>query len=71
MDISRQKEILTFFAKGDIYDGPKLKDMDFTQAELAEFSDTEDIVCVDRDPLRYKITIKGSRHLKRLRSHKE
>lgn len=67
MDISRQKEILSFFAKGDMYDGPKLNDMDFTSAELSELRDAEYIICVEREPLRYKITIKGSRHLKKLK----
>ena len=67
MDISRQREILSFFAKGDIYDGPKLKDMDYTKEELSELRDADYITCVDLKPLRYRITIKGSRYLKKIK----
>jgi len=67
METERQEEILSFFAKGDLYDGPKLKDMDFKQAELTELRDAEYINCIELRPLRYKITIKGSRCLKKLR----
>ena len=67
MEVDRQEEILSFFAKGDMYNGPKLKDMDFSKAELSELRDAEYIICAALKPLRYKITIKGARHLKKLK----
>lgn len=67
MNDDRQKEILTFFAGGDKYRGPKLQDMDFTQEELHELRDLDYINCLQHTPLRYCITIKGLRHLNLLK----
>jgi len=61
---TREIEILSFFAYGDQYSGLKLKDKDFTNAELVELKNADYITCIDLNPLRYLITIKGSRHLR-------
>ena len=63
---AREKEILSFFAYGDQYSGLKLKDKDFTTEELAELRNADYINCIDLNPLRYLITIKGVRHLREM-----
>ncbi len=64
MKNGRQKEILSFFAKGDLYEGPKLLDKNFTEEELTELDDAEYITCTVLSPLSYTITIKGFRQLR-------
>ena len=69
MRYEREKEILSFFAYGDSYSGLKLKDKDFTEIELFELDHAEYINCIDLSPIRYLITIKGSRRLRDMRLH--
>ena len=66
MDTNREIEILSFLAYGDHYGGPTLKDMDFTKEELNELDNAEYITCINLVPLKYKITIKGSKHFKKI-----
>jgi len=64
MEDNRQKEILSFFAKGNTYGGMKLKDTDFTEEELTELNEADYIMCTGHRPLIYVITIKGWRCLR-------
>jgi hypothetical protein len=64
MNDSRQKEILSFFAKGNPYGGAKLQDKDFTKEELCELNDARYITRMNIIPLQYVITIKGYRCLR-------
>ncbi len=63
MKDSRKKEILTFLHKGYSYNGLKVQDMDFTEGELRDLIRTDYIMCTNRKPLIYVITIKGMRWL--------
>jgi len=61
---NRQKEIISFFAKGNTYGGLRLHDKDFTKEEVSELIYDEYIMCTDFKLQLYLVTIKGFRCLR-------